>query len=201
MVSANYNYIPPSPKFVFNANCDGMFDGLSNIITIDFGDNIDTSNVTSMSRMFSACSSLTSLDLSKFDTSNVESMNSMFKECRVLTSLDLSNFDTSKVRSMSNMFDLCQALTSVNVSSFNTSDVTSMVCMFIGCAKLTSLDLSSFDFSKVISFSNIFYNLGVTAATNKPIPVYVKNENDQTLLENAETGINSNYAQIVVKQP
>ena len=56
---------------------DRLVDGLSNIITIDFGDNIDTSNVTSMSRMF--------------------------KECRVLTSLDLSNFDTSKVMSMSNI--------------------------------------------------------------------------------------------------
>ena len=190
----------PSPKFVFNANCDDMFDGLSNIITIDFGDNIDTSNVTSMTRMFSACSSLTSLDLSKFDTSNVTSMSRMFKECRVLTSLDLSNFDTSKVMSMSNMFDLCQALTSVNVSSFNTSDVTSMLCMFIGCAELASLDLSSFDFSSVYSFTNMFSNLGISA-DNKPIPVYVKNENDQTLLENAGTGINDKYAQIVVKQP
>ena len=190
----------PSPKFVFNANCNDMFDGLSNIITIDFGDNIDTSNVTSMTRMFSACSSLTSLDLSKFDTSNVTSMSRMFKECRVLTSLDLSNFDTSKVRSMSNMFDLCQALTSVNVSSFNTSNVTNMLCMFIGCAELASLDLSSFDFSSVYSFTNMFSNLGISA-DNKPISVYVKNENDKNLLESKSTGINSNYAKIVVKQP
>ncbi len=245
----------PSPKFVFNANCNDMFKDLSNIITIDFGDNIDTSNVTYMISMFEGCSSLTSLDLSKFDTSNVESMNSMFKECRVLTSLDLSNFDTSKVRSMREMFYRCQALTSLSLSSFDTSNVTNMNNMFFACSSLTSLDLSGFDTSKVTNmssmffhcslltslnlssfdtskvtsmngmfyectelssldlssfnfsgvtdpakFANMFYSLGVYA-TEKPIPVYVKNKDDKTLLENAGTGINSNYAKIMVKQP
>ena len=34
-----------------------------------------------MSYMFSECSSLTTLDLSKFDTGNVTDMNSMFQKC------------------------------------------------------------------------------------------------------------------------
>lgn len=218
-----------SPRFVFNVNSEeifkdfnyittidfgdnidtsnvtkmnDMFWGCSSLTTIDFGDNIDTSNVTDMSDMFYACQALTSLDLSKFDTSNVMTMSLMFYQCKALTTLDLRNFDTSKVANMGEMFYSCQALTSLNLSSFDTSKVgnLNMNYMFGCCYRLTSLDLSSFNFSNDYLFSNMFKYLGEKAA-NKPISVYVKNENDKTLLESKSTGINSNYAQIVVKQP
>ena len=163
-----------APKFVFNANCKDMFKQLSNIITIDFGDNIDTSNVTNMYGMFFDCSILSSLDLSGFNTSNVTNMNSMFYHCSSLTSLNLSSFDTS--------------------------NVTSMYGMFYECTELSSLDLSSFNFGSDTIFTLMFDSLGVFAAI-KPILVYVKNENDKNLLESKSTGINDKYAQIVVKQP
>ena len=51
--------------------------------------------------MFSKCSSLTNLDVSRFDTSNVTSMSCMFDGCSSLTTLDVSRFDTSKVTGMS----------------------------------------------------------------------------------------------------
>lgn len=51
-------------------------------------------------RMFSGCSSLTTLDLSNFDTSNVMYMSRMFSDCFRLTTLDVSHFDTSNVTSM-----------------------------------------------------------------------------------------------------
>ena len=66
--------------------------------------------------MFSDCSSLTSLDLSRFDASQVSAMWEMFSGCTSLTALDLSNFDTSKVRNirdMSDMFSGCSALTTI----------------------------------------------------------------------------------------
>ena len=163
-----------APKFVFNANCKDMFKQLSNIITIDFGDNIDTSNVTNMYGMFFDCSILSSLDLSSFNTSNVTNMNSMFYHCSSLTSLNLSSFDTS--------------------------NVTSMYGMFYECTELSSLDLSSFNFGSDTIFTLMFDSLGVFAAI-KPISVWVKNENYKKLLESKSTGINDKYAQIVVKQP
>ena len=43
-------------------------------------EHLNTSQVTNMSKMFSGCSSLTSLDLSSFDTSNVTNMRSMFSD-------------------------------------------------------------------------------------------------------------------------
>ena len=101
---------------------------------------------------------------------------------------------------MNSMFYHCSSLTSLNLSSFDTSNVTSMYGMFYECTELSSLDLSSFNFGSDTIFTLMFGSLGVYA-TNKPIPVYAKNENDKTLLESKSTGINDKYAQIVVKQP
>ena len=98
------------------------------------------------------------------------------------------------------MFYHCSSLTSLNLSSFDTSNVTSMYGMFYECTELSSLDLSSFNFGSDTIFTLMFDSLGADAAI-KPISVYVKNENDKNLLESKSTGINSNYAKIVVKQP
>ena len=131
---------------------------ISNLISINFNNNFNTSNVTGMSSMFSKCSSLTSLDLSSFNTSNVTVMNSMFRDCSSLTSLDLSNFNTSNVTDMSSMFRDCSSLTSLDLSSFNTSNVTGMGSMLDSCSSLTSLDLSSFNTSNVTNMSYMFNN-------------------------------------------
>ena len=46
--------------------------------------------------MFSGCSALTSLDISKWNTSNVTNMDGMFEKIDSMQSLDISNFDTRK---------------------------------------------------------------------------------------------------------
>ncbi len=67
--------------------------------------NLNTSEVTDMSRMFyKTGSSGFELNVSKFNTSNVKSMHQMFKGCAV-TYLDLSSFDTHQVTDMTGMFD------------------------------------------------------------------------------------------------
>ena len=57
--------------------------------------------------MFSECSSLTTLDVSKFDTKNVIDMGGMFYNCSSLTTLDVSKFDTKNVTDMNSMFYNC----------------------------------------------------------------------------------------------
>ena len=98
--------------------------------------NLDTSNVTDMSRMFWGCYNLTELDVSSFDTSNVTDMSGMFWGCRNLTALDVSSFDTSNVTSMGGdfcgMFGVDYRLTELNLNGFNTSNVTNMGEMFMG---------------------------------------------------------------------
>ena len=125
-----------------------MFLGCSSLTSLDLS-KFDTSNVVDMSAMFNSCSSLTSLDVSNFNTSNVTNMGYMFSGCSSLTLLNLSNFNTNKVTDMSSMFYNCSSLTSLDVSNFNTSNVANMSLMLHSCSSLTSLDLSSFDMSKV----------------------------------------------------
>ena len=131
-------------------------DFISNLISIDFNNNFNTSNVTGMSYMFWECSSLTNLDLSNFNTSKVTNMGGMFEWCSSLTNLDLSNFNTSNVTNMSNMFDYCAPLTSLDLSNFNTLNVTDMSYMFENCPSLTSLDLSSFNTTNVTDMGSMF---------------------------------------------
>ena len=119
---------------------------------------INTSSITTMSRMFYNCKSLTSLDASNWDTSQATNMYYMFNGCQSLTSLDLSSFNTSLVTNMNSMFRDCSALASLNVSSFNASLVTNMTYMFYNCKLLTSLDLSSFGGGQVKNMEYMFYN-------------------------------------------
>ena len=86
---------------------------------------------------------LNSLDVSNLDTSQVTDMSRMFYKCSSLTSLDVSHFNTSQVTDMSQMFGDCKKLTSLDLTNFNTSQVTDMHGMFFNCSRLTSLDLSN----------------------------------------------------------
>ena len=117
---------------------------------------LDTSNVTSMRRMFNGCFELTSLDLSGFNTSNVTEMSEMFTSCEFLTSLDLSGFNTSNVETMGSMFEHCESLTSLDLSSFDTSNVIDFSFMFNGCSSLQELDIRNFDFSNNPSVQHMF---------------------------------------------
>jgi len=137
-------------------SCHHWFDGCTNLTVIDGIEYLNTSNVTNMRAMFQGCSSLTSLDLSKFDTANVTNMGGMFSNCSKLTSLDVSNFNTAKVTDMYAMFANISKLTSLNVSNFDTANVTRMSLMFGGCSRLTSLDVSHFDTANVTDMGNMF---------------------------------------------
>ena len=132
-----------------------MFIYCSSLTSLDVS-KFDTSKVTDMSSMFDGCGNLTDLDLSNFDTSQVTNMSRMFYECSSLTSLDVSNFDTSQVTDMECMFDNCSSLTSLDVSNFDTSQVTKMGWMFFECSSLTGIDISNFDTSRVTEMSCMF---------------------------------------------
>ena len=132
-----------------------MFSGCSSLTSLDVS-KFNTQNVTSMRAMFAKCNSLTSIDVSKFNTQNVMSMVGMFIECNSLTSLDVSKFRTQNVTNMNSMFYECKSLTSLNVSNFNTENVTDMLGMFYECNRLTSLDVSNFKTKNVTNMSVMF---------------------------------------------
>ena len=136
------------------------------LTSIDFGNNFNTSNVTSMFRMFAGCRTLTNINLSNFNTSNVTSLSQMFYECSSLTSLNLSNFNTANVTDMSSMFSGCSSLTTLNLSNFNTENVTSMFEMFNYCSSLTSLNLYNFNTSNVNNMQLMFNNCSRLTSLN-----------------------------------
>ena len=145
-----------------NTNGSGMFAYLDNVSSLDLS-GLDTSNMTSMSRMFYNSKSLTNIDLSGFDTSKVVTMANMFEGCTNLKDLDVSNFKTSNVIYMAGMFENCSNIENLDLSNFDTSKVTEMGTkssssggMFHGCTNLKSLNLSNFDTSNVVLMGNMF---------------------------------------------
>ena len=153
-------------KVVFDASfanarptsCYMWFDRCYDLTEIEGIANLNTEEVTNMRSMFSACRSLTSLDVSHFNTQKVEDMSDMFSVCSGLKSLNVSNFDTQNVKNMSLMFYSCDGFTSLDVSNFNTQNVTDMSYMFSWCEGLNSLDLSNFDTQNVKDMSRMFWS-------------------------------------------
>ena len=137
-------------------NMSYMFSGCSKLTSLDVT-KFNTEKVTVMNSMFSNCSALTSLDVTKFNTGNVTDMNNMFFNCSALASLDVTKFDTRNVTYMDNMFSSCKKLTSLDVTKFNTGNVTDMNSMFYICSALTSLDVTKFNTAKVTNMSRMFY--------------------------------------------
>ena len=132
-----------------------MFSGCSKLTSLDVT-KFNTANVTNMGRMFYNCSSLTSLDVTKFNTAKVTNMGYMFSGCSKLTSLDVTNFNTEKVTNMSYMFYSCSSLTSLDVTHFNTAIVMKMNNMFSSCSSFTSLDVTHFNTAKVTDMDRMF---------------------------------------------
>ena len=74
---------------VFPENCAYWFYKCRNLEEVQGADRLDTSQVTSMERMFNDCLSLTSLDVSGWNTSKVKDMSYMFADCSSLSSVTL----------------------------------------------------------------------------------------------------------------
>jgi surface protein len=108
--------------------------------------------------MFSNCEKLESVDISTFNTSNVTTMSLMFSQDYALKSVKIGNLDVSKVKNFAQMFYACKQLTSLDLSSFVTSSATYMTSMFAHCNSLTSLDISKFATSSVQYFGDMFKN-------------------------------------------
>ena len=120
------------------------------------GELLDTSMIKSMTNMFSNCSSLQQLDVSKWDVSSVTSIYCTFYNCSLLQQLDVSNWDVSSVDNMSSAFRECSSLQQLDVSNWDVSSVTTTILMFSNCSSLQQLDVSKWDVSSVTSTINMF---------------------------------------------
>ena len=134
-----------------------FFKELKSLTSIIGLENLNTTHVTDMSKMFYNCYNLSSLNLSQFNTGNVEKMNEMFYNCHGLNSLDLSAFNTAKVNNMYRMFYYCFVRT-IDLSSFNTANVENMDEMFAGASLVVNIYTSeSFKTDKLTTSKYMFY--------------------------------------------
>ena len=161
-------FIGAKNGIIANKNSSFLFLNFTNLKTINFNNNFDTSNTENMEGMFRNCTSIESLDLTSFNTSKVTNMYGMFCFYRNGTFINNNlkhiefgnNFITSNVTNMGSMF-AGSNLENINLSTFNTNNVTSMFHMF-SVMKLTELDLSNFNTSNVTNTQEMFikcYNL------------------------------------------
>lgn len=82
-----------------------------NLETITGIENLNTEEMTDMNQMFYACSSLITLDLTRFNTAKVTDMGHMFGRCRSLTTILASElFVTTAVKPNDDMFEDCFSL-------------------------------------------------------------------------------------------
>ncbi len=154
----------PASSMYANSSCTYMFRGLTSLQEIEFDDNFNTENVTSMYGMFqySGITNLNNLDLDHFNTDGVTNMGNLFYGCYQLGTGNQSitfpsTFNTEHVTLMDHMFYECTSLTSLSFpNNFNTESVTTMQAMFSKCSNLTSLNLSSFNTDNVLSMHDMF---------------------------------------------
>ena len=116
--------------------------------------NLDTSQVTDMSAMFSGCGAK-ELNLSNWDTFKVTDMNNMFATCNNLEKINFKSFNTKNVKSMHDMFFACPKLRKIDLSSFETPNLINAYMMF-GEDDIDYLDMRNFDSSKINGSFDIF---------------------------------------------
>ncbi|MBQ8965501.1 SpaA isopeptide-forming pilin-related protein [Ruminococcus sp.] len=153
---ANIIYLPESCQEMFK-NCNN-----SGFTSIDLND-FNGEKVTTMQSMFEGCSNLTSIDLSSLVTTDkLTNMSNMFKGCEKVTSLDLSGFTTSNVTTFASMFENMKAVTEIKLdyTKFTAADkLTSVDSMFSECRALQKIDLRGFsDCPNLETINKWFYN-------------------------------------------
>jgi len=98
--------------------------------------------------MFTGCTSLESIDLSRLDTHMVEDMSCMFSDCTNLRQIDLKNFDTSHANDLACMFYNCTSIEELDFSKFSNSSDKGIIWaknIFGGCSSLKSVKLPEDD--------------------------------------------------------
>ena len=94
------------------------FAGCKSITDFSIVENWDVSHTAGthdLFKVFAGCTSLTSLNLSKWKTSQSLNMEGMFGDCSNLKTLDISGFNTATVTNMAEMFSKCINLRQVTL--------------------------------------------------------------------------------------
>ena len=132
-----------------------------------------------MERMFESCQSLISINFpNNFDTSNVNKMNGIFRNTN-LNYYDINHFETHEMTDTQLMCSHCQNLVSLNLSNFNWGSINNMEEMFSENNNLKLIDFGKTQIKEGVNVNNIFKNSNnkIIIYINKIIPkIYSKRQ-------------------------
>ena len=133
---------------VAGSDLGDVFWQLYNLESVDLS-NFDMSGVERMRYAFYNCYSLKKIDgLSSQNEMVLEDTSGMFSNCSSLEALDMSRLNLKSLRYLSSMFDGCTSLASLDLSGLDTRNATWMDGMFDGCSSLRSVTFGeNFSFS------------------------------------------------------
>ena len=138
-----------------------MFFGCSLLKDLSTFEQINTSNITNMSFLFSLCSKLDLSFLKKWDTSNVTDMSFMFSGCFQLKDLNDLQLNTKNAKYMNGMLAGCLSLN--RADKLDLSNAINMSQIFSCCKSLNFLlinnDIGNSKFPKLKDISGMFSNL------------------------------------------
>ncbi|MDY0102309.1 MAG: BspA family leucine-rich repeat surface protein [Lentimicrobium sp.] len=120
----------------------------------------NVSNVTNMRCLFQMTPSFNQ-DISNWDVSNVTNMCSMFAGC-LLFNQDISSWEVSNVEDMSYMFVNC-GLFNQNIGSWDVSNVANMSFMFVNCLSFNQ-DIGSWNVTSVTNMTDMFKEVTLSTA-------------------------------------
>ena len=128
-------------------NMSGFLKNLPNLRTLTLPDNMTLANVTTMGvsdyGCFYGCSSLQSIDTSKWTLQNVQNMQYCFDGCSSLQSIDTSKWTLENVTNMHGPFSGCSKIRTLDTSKWgDLGYVTDFYNLFKGCSNLQSIDTS-----------------------------------------------------------
>lgn len=154
----SYNMFPAYNSLVRNLDLSGwdfeaattmrgFLEGARALITLTLPDNMTLSNVTDMYCAFRACSSLQSIDTSKWTLYKVTEMQQCFRYCKSFLSLDMSKCTLENVTGMYYCFSDCSYLLELDLSSCNITRCTVWGGWILLDGKLETLRIGLIDFS------------------------------------------------------
>lgn len=123
---------------------------------------LDTSNCTTMERLFRSCSALTTVDISNFNTSKVTNFAMAFAVMDSLTSLSVAHLDTSSCEDMSYMF-YGSALTTIDFENWDISKVKTLDHFLSSGNSVRNIDFSKWDVSSCENFNAAFHSIGISS--------------------------------------
>lgn len=139
-----------------------------------------------LSKMFEGFTNIETIDLSDCDYDKIRKADYMFKDCIYLNRLDMDNNSIINIYELEGMFFNCQSLISLYIDMLNTKNVTNFKNMFYNCKNLRYIyiNINQWSIVKGTDFQNMYTNC-TSLRTNQNNPAVDITENNYKVYSRA----------------